>query len=178
MNHDSDVTPNIDDTLDAIEESSILDQKPGEPEAWYRRRVDYILNRNSVRQTYIAETEANGETPSRPHPGWYENARVWGWEADKLAYARELIQEQALNRAARVERIMTDNQDALDYAMQICRAAIAKSKAGSGDQRLWIETLSKLTAERRRDAGYDRQIIEQAEPQIKVTIPGVSDDRI
>jgi hypothetical protein len=165
-----------------LEETREWEKRLDEPDLWYDRldRFRLLGVTRSIRQLYRDEMQAAGKEPSERAPQvWYEISREWEWLTRCEAwdeYQREIRRrEEAEARKQAQER----NRTSLDHALGVVITALKAAKEGSDGQRLWIDTLLRLTLERRREFGYDVtriSEIDDADELIKVTLPGLRDD--
>lgn len=157
----------IGEVIEQIEETPVWERREGENNLWYSRFEAYRLmgpNR-SIRSCYRAEYEANGDTPGEnPPSAWYTAANTHNWaeRAEEWDKQQRLIKRKQYSEAT--EAAQKRNQEALNMGLEKAISAIEQAKEGSGDQRLWVNTLAVLTAERRKEYGYDITKTQEVDP--------------
>lgn len=165
---------------DMIEERSPWLQIEGEPDKDFHRFDAYYLPQpqpRSVRNAYFRACQDSGEEPHKNAPSlWYEAARTWEWERRGVAHDAMRREERRKAEAeARVEA-QRKNRDALDKVLADGLASYDKAK--DAERRLWADTVIRITAERRREYGYDttRILTDEPDETLELTLPGLNDD--
>lgn len=157
----------IEEYADQLAETPAWERKPDEPNLWFSRFEEFRLMGpdRSVRSCYRAWYEANGDTPAENAPKpWYNAAHKWQWQERAEAWDKELRMLRRKEDTEAREAARQANQAALNMGIEKAVGAITTAKDGSGDQRLWVNTLTTLTAEIRKEFGYDVQRVQELDP--------------
>jgi hypothetical protein len=159
-----------------LEETPAWEQRDGEPHLWYERFEFYRLlgPDRSIREAYLKWCALYGEQANdQPGSPWYRVSQAWNWVERAEAWDKQQRNERRKAQAAAVVEAQQRNQAALNMAIDEAEAAIGSAKGS--DKRLWIDTLVKVTSDRRKEFGYDVQRVQEVDPGEVIEIPWPED---